>query len=255
MREDALSFSRSAAGFLSCQCPSLRSQSIISMSESLADAVTLQAHFDTCTVCESVYPNPGELVFEQETQSILESWKNQLDSVDNAAALSNDLLSRLHKVKTLKLSLQLRDAKHLDSPLRISVQLPLIVGDSTNGLARIAVQSPAYLSRADGERLVQEVEEEAAQARANGLSAVDNAGYIMDVAGRVTALASTLWQAAEEVRLSQLSKKEEAEDDGELQRVWFWFPSLNTREKRKDLVNYAARWGLTGFVLAGTSPS
>lgn len=36
-----------------------------------------------------------------------------------------------------------------------------------------------------------------------------------------------------------------------LLRVWFYFPSLSTREKRKDLVNYAPRYKLTGFVLAG----
>ncbi|KAB8228908.1 hypothetical protein ETB97_003895 [Aspergillus alliaceus] len=34
-------------------------------------------------------------------------------------------------------------------------------------------------------------------------------------------------------------------------RVWFYFPSLSTREKRDDLVNYAAGYSLTGFVLAG----
>lgn len=38
---------------------------------------------------------------------------------------------------------------------------------------------------------------------------------------------------------------------GPLLRVWFYFPSLSTREKRKDLVNYAPRYRLTGFVLAG----
>lgn len=40
-------------------------------------------------------------------------------------------------------------------------------------------------------------------------------------------------------------------DDGLLLRVWFYFPSLSTREKRKDLVSYAPRYSLTGFVLAG----
>ncbi|KAJ4423212.1 hypothetical protein N0V82_002073 [Gnomoniopsis sp. IMI 355080] len=39
--------------------------------------------------------------------------------------------------------------------------------------------------------------------------------------------------------------------DGPLLRVWFYFPSLSTREKRKDLVTYAPRYDLTGFVLAG----
>lgn len=40
-------------------------------------------------------------------------------------------------------------------------------------------------------------------------------------------------------------------DDGPLLRVWFYFPSLSTREKRRDLVTYAPRYDLTGFVLAG----
>ena len=36
-----------------------------------------------------------------------------------------------------------------------------------------------------------------------------------------------------------------------LQRVWFWFPSLSSKEKRRDLVEYAAEYDLKGFVLAG----
>lgn len=38
---------------------------------------------------------------------------------------------------------------------------------------------------------------------------------------------------------------------GPLVRVWFYFPSLSTRGKRDDLVNYASDYSLTGFVLAG----
>ncbi|GAM36814.1 DUF1115 domain protein [Talaromyces pinophilus] len=38
---------------------------------------------------------------------------------------------------------------------------------------------------------------------------------------------------------------------GPLVRVWFYFPSLSTRGKRNDLVNYASDYSLTGFVLAG----
>lgn len=45
--------------------------------------------------------------------------------------------------------------------------------------------------------------------------------------------------------------KDRDSDGGPLLRVWFYFPSLSTREKRRDLVSYAPRYGLTGFVLAG----
>lgn len=36
-----------------------------------------------------------------------------------------------------------------------------------------------------------------------------------------------------------------------LERCYLWFPSLSTPAKRKDLVTYASRYDLTGFVLAG----
>jgi hypothetical protein len=38
---------------------------------------------------------------------------------------------------------------------------------------------------------------------------------------------------------------------GPLVRVWFYFPSLSTREKRQHMVNWAPSYSLTGFVLAG----
>lgn len=36
-----------------------------------------------------------------------------------------------------------------------------------------------------------------------------------------------------------------------LERVWFWFPSLSSKEKRKDLVTFAEEHLLSGFLLAG----
>ncbi|WVQ78885.1 hypothetical protein IAT38_000976 [Cryptococcus sp. DSM 104549] len=39
--------------------------------------------------------------------------------------------------------------------------------------------------------------------------------------------------------------------DTPIERVWFWFPTLSTREKRNDIVSFAEDVGLTGFVLAG----
>ncbi|KAL4966228.1 uncharacterized protein BDV14DRAFT_171282 [Aspergillus stella-maris] len=36
-----------------------------------------------------------------------------------------------------------------------------------------------------------------------------------------------------------------------LVRAWFYFPSLSTREKHNNMVNYGPDYRLTGFVLAG----
>ena len=37
----------------------------------------------------------------------------------------------------------------------------------------------------------------------------------------------------------------------EITRIWFYFPSISTRSKRDDIVNYAPTYNLTGFLLAG----
>ncbi len=56
--------------------------------------------------------------------------------------------------------------------------------------------------------------------------------------------------------LSSLSKRnitlgnDEAETEV-LVRVWFYFPSISTRSKRDDIVNYAPTYHLTGFLLSG----
>jgi hypothetical protein len=36
-----------------------------------------------------------------------------------------------------------------------------------------------------------------------------------------------------------------------LVRAWFYFPSISTRAKRDDLINFAPAYGLTGFLMAG----
>ena len=39
--------------------------------------------------------------------------------------------------------------------------------------------------------------------------------------------------------------------DTPLVRAWFYFPSISTRAKRDDLVNFAPIYGLSGFLMAG----
>lgn len=42
-----------------------------------------------------------------------------------------------------------------------------------------------------------------------------------------------------------------ADGDQLITRVWFYFPSISTRSKRDDIVNYAPTYRLTGFLLSG----
>jgi hypothetical protein len=47
------------------------------------------------------------------------------------------------------------------------------------------------------------------------------------------------------------NKETKPTSTGPLVRVWFYFPSLSTREKRQHMVDWAPSYSLTGFVLAG----
>lgn len=63
-----------------------------------------------------------------------------------------------------------------------------------------------------------------------------------------------IFKIREEEELKELLVKahvNRVKDIGDFVRVWFWFPSLSTKSKRDDMVNWASQYGLTGFVLAG----
>lgn len=48
-----------------------------------------------------------------------------------------------------------------------------------------------------------------------------------------------------------LETNEVFDKDAPIVRAWFYFPSISTRAKRDDLVNFAPTYGLTGFLIAG----
>ncbi|KAI5454791.1 hypothetical protein NCC49_003675 [Naganishia albida] len=221
------------------------------MSPQLVDIAIIRAHYDTLIICQSIYPDPRELTFDPETAAMMDKFLESRERDGGELALDEEMTKELRRMRALRLTVQLLIDEDFNKPLTLSVSLPLLVDDTTNGLAKLSVQAPAYLSRLDCDKIEQELASVAEDADTNGFTATDNASYIMDAAQRLILLGSELCQKAADALEEQSRKKEVVEDEGELQRVWFWFPSLSTREKRKDLVTYASRWGLTGFVLAG----
>ncbi|GMK59601.1 hypothetical protein CspeluHIS016_0802070 [Cutaneotrichosporon spelunceum] len=151
-------------------------------------------------------------------------------------------------------------------PLELVVRVPLTDGDedgrrielavslSASGRAGLSVRQPDFLTRAAYQVLADalpcggvatetETETDAAEATE----------AVMAAAEALRAVASQLIQDEEAAAAAAAAEAEteEVDDDGPLERVWFWFPSLSTREKRRDLVTYAAGYRLHGFVLSG----
>ncbi|KAF9771059.1 hypothetical protein IL306_011314 [Fusarium sp. DS 682] len=142
------------------------------------------------------------------------------------------------KFSETSISLQLRlEIEDEDSSLR-TLQLTLIVpltcqnGEELSEPPPIKtrIQQPDWMSKGDVAKLNAEIPDE------DILSVIE---HIKDAASEY---------------LSSLKQEEAANTpikDTLIVRVWFYFPSISTRAKRDDLVNYAPTYGLTGFLLAG----
>lgn len=146
-------------------------------------------------------------------------------------------------------------AKNLPSKLEVTVTIPLEhEGDSSLNVIQMnvtiplrskekdptepppliyAVRQPPWLSRAEVAELGSEMPMD------DILAAFE---YVKEKVSDYLERAKTKASGVENLSNS---------DNEPLIRVWFYFPSLSTREKRKDLVTYASRYSLTGFVLAG----
>ncbi|KAF5701872.1 RWD domain-containing protein [Fusarium mundagurra] len=92
------------------------------------------------------------------------------------------------------------------------------------------IQQPNWMSKGDVTKLNTEIPEE------DILSVIE---HIKDAASQHL------------LSLKQAEIANAPKVDASLVRVWFYFPSISTRAKRDDFINYAPTYGLTGFLLAG----
>ncbi|EXM17528.1 protein of unknown function DUF1115 [Fusarium oxysporum f. sp. vasinfectum] len=171
---------------------------------------------------------------------------------DDAIAMdstASDLIDRLRdwcendgeatpKFSETVINLQLRvDVEEEDSSTR-TLQLTLTVPLKCQKLdeltepppIRTRIQQPDWMSKGDVAKLNTEIPEE------------DILSVIEHVKEAASEHISSLKQA--EIANTPIA-------DASLVRVWFYFPSISTRAKRDDFVNYAPTYGLTGFLLAG----
>lgn len=173
---------------------------------------------DTISLLQAMYPLSEELVLDPDTAAF----------VDNPTEVAPPELGM-----TLRVSLDAHPEKILE------LSISLFTEDDT---VRIVPRQPGWLNRQAHDVLSSSISERD--------SDIIPSEYILESLEILKSAASDL---LEQQALSDPSEEVEEKEVKEvkLERVWFWFPMLSTREKRKDLVDYAPRYGLTGFVLAG----
>ncbi|KAM0214170.1 hypothetical protein ACHAPA_006611 [Fusarium lateritium] len=161
-----------------------------------------------------------------DTLDTLKSWCE--DGGDHAPKL-------FHQAINLQLRLDVAEEDDsLTRTLHLTLAVPLTLqrGETSTEPppVKTRIQQPDWMSKGDVVRLNTEIPDE----------------DILSVIEHIKESASQ--------HLSSLRQAEEANTtskDISIVRVWFYFPSISTRAKRDDFINYGPGYGLTGFLLAG----
>ncbi|KAF5636045.1 RWD domain protein [Fusarium sp. NRRL 52700] len=176
----------------------------------------------------AMYASDDAIIIDSAASGLIERLREWCESDEQA----------IPKFTETVINLQLRVDVEDDSSSTRTLQLTLTVPLTCQKQEEITepppiktrIQQPHWMSKGDVAKLNTEIPEE------DILSVIE---HIKDAASQ---------------HLLSLKQAEIANApiaDTSLVRVWFYFPSISTRAKRDDLVNYAPTYGLTGFLLAG----
>lgn len=176
----------------------------------------------------AMYPD-DEIQLSDTSRDLLHQLRQWCDAADESPGSISDV------VILLWLRLTLDDSRQLE----LNVSVPVAVdGDDTLAVseemeipkAKVWARQPSWMSKAEVASLNSDVPND-------------------DILGMIEFFkeaASHLLETARPTEEAPTSK-----DAVGISRIWFYFPSISTRGKRDDIVNYAPTYGLTGFLLAG----
>ncbi|KWU41876.1 hypothetical protein RHOSPDRAFT_22159 [Rhodotorula sp. JG-1b] len=192
----------------------------------------LAAQLEAIDLIQGLFPADDELALEEQTAAFLPTLREWIEAGNHKAAQTSgpDELAL-----TVQLGLDQQDDQTAFT-LPLSIRLSLLADDPALTLpdgtrrATIHATQPSWMSR----------------------TAHDALGIRTLTPSLIPAPEPEPPQEAHAGNTKRGRKWADNAADGEEEyRVWYWFPSLSSREKRDDMVNWAPEYGLTGFVLAG----
>jgi hypothetical protein len=183
----------------------------------------MESQLSTIDLLTAMFPSPGEIDIPVATTQCIEKLRNWCE---DPSAVPSGIPSTLHLAVCLPIA---------GGEKQIQVNISIPVQCDTPDLAQppslsYSLRQPDWMSKAELATL-------AAGMPSDDL--FDAFEYVQD--GALRFLEAQRASKSETIKSSS----------GPMVRVWFYFPSLSTREKRNDLVNHAPNYSLTGFVLAG----
>ncbi|GAA6021472.1 hypothetical protein JCM11491_006507 [Sporobolomyces phaffii] len=224
----------------------------------------LESQLEALDLCSSLFPQEGELTLSDEQTRFVSALRDWIDDKSRDGSVKGvERAGPAHWENEVafqvNLSLKPRDQASPDSyPISLSVRLPTVADTRTSDLpppAEYNLLSPPWLPRASYDSLSSSLP------RYNSATFTSNTDFVLSIVDYVRdegpGYIPPPSQEKDEPSQSGAGRKGRSRrqrtgsDDDEEFRVWLWFPSLSTREKRDDIVNWASEYDLTGFVLAG----
>ncbi|KAL4821401.1 hypothetical protein BDW67DRAFT_150690 [Aspergillus spinulosporus] len=181
-----------------------------------------------------MFPSPGELDLDASTKECIDKAREWCECRDPTAAASPSAIP-----SSILLAVHAPLSNTNGKTIQVNVSIPLHCQDGPAADEAPAIsyslRQPDWMSKAELAKL------------ASGMPPDDVFAALEFIQEEAAAFIGSLnaSSACEQPSTPAQSIKEP------LVRVWFYFPSLSTRAKRADIVNYAPDYKLTGFVLAG----
>ncbi|GAA5869318.1 hypothetical protein JCM3774_004205 [Rhodotorula dairenensis] len=238
----------------------------------------IAAQLETVELAQSLFPGDDELVLDEETAAHLPTLRAWIEAGD---AQQDDAESDLDELAfTVRLGLDQQDDLTSFS-LALSIRLSLWSGEADDDpalalpdgtrAATIRASQPPWMSRTAHDELCTSWPPARLHSARLGsdcdtttttltttpaASFASNVDLLLATIDHIRSVTPALLPApadppAPTPRAAGRGKPDRDGADREEYRVWFYFPSLSSREKRDDMVNWAPEYNLTGFVLAG----
>lgn len=242
---------------------SVHLRSLDSMAHRLSKSL-LEAQLEAYDLCHSLFSQEGELSLTCSSEEFLPHLREWLETTKDGsiAGVEHDGPSVWENEIEFTLKLTFKrpeDESDAIFPLILSVRLPTVADVRTSDLPPPAiwhVPQPQWLSRKSYDSLSSSLP------RYNSATFTSNTDYILQVIDHLREEGPSLVPSPEDeeppVTSTKKSRRTPSTSIPDSQvcpkefRVWLWFPSLSTREKRDDITSWAPEYDLTGFVLAGT---
>ncbi|KAK4208998.1 hypothetical protein QBC37DRAFT_431054 [Rhypophila decipiens] len=203
----------------------------LKMTEQMLPGHLLELQLAQIDLLQAMYPDEDAIAIDDSSTTLL----SKLQTF-NSDTQSSEKVPARPSVVSLLLTLEADE----DKKFQLEIAMPVTCDMKDRDLdepprAKIRLVQPPWMSKADASSITSNATKEKEE----------------DLATRIEQIKDAVALHLSSPSQTTLLQSAECMESSSLVRVWFYFPSISTRSKRDDIVNYAPAYKLTGFLLSG----